>query len=131
MRYMLGTNVVSHLVRAHPSVSRRVASMPAGHLCISAVTEAELRYGLEKHRGAHRLQSLIYEFLASIPIMPWRHEEAIVYAQFRNSLERQGRSLAAHDALIAAHAKSLGLILVSNDQAFVNLVDMPFEDWTH
>lgn len=129
-RYMLDTNSVSHLLREHPALVRRVTATPMASLCLSAITEAELRYGLAKRPDAKRLHRAVGELLLRLDILPWDSDTAQAYGAMRASLERQGKALAPLDLLIAAHAVATGCTLISNDQAFTQLTDLALEDWT-
>lgn len=127
---MLDTNSVSHLLREHPALIRRVMAIPMVSLCLSAITEAELRYGLAKRPDAKRLHRAVGELLLRLDILPWDSDTAQAYGAMRASLERQGKALAPLDLLIAAHAIATGCTLVSSDQAFAHLTDLALADWT-
>lgn len=129
-RYMLDTNSVSHLLREHPVVVRRVVAAPMASLCLSVVTEAELRYGLTKRPEATRLHRVVGELLLRLDVLPWDGEVARTYGALRAGMERQGKVLAPLDLMIAAHAIATGCTLVSNDQAFAQVPDLAPEDWT-
>lgn len=130
IRYMLATNMVSSLVRKNPIAEERVREVPITSLCISAITEGELLFGLAKRPEAVRLHVAVKEFLRCVDVLPWDESVAGNYAQSRASLERQGKTLAPLDLLIASHAKSLGVVLVTNDRAFRLMGGLRVEDWT-
>jgi len=92
--------------------------------CISSITEAEIRYGLEKAPAARVLNVAIEAFLLKIRIFPWGSEEAFTYGELRARMEASGKTLGNLDMLIAAHAISLGAILVTNDRAFSRIRDL-------
>jgi tRNA(fMet)-specific endonuclease VapC len=129
-RYMLDTNTVSHLIKAHPAVTRRVVAAPMASLCISAITEGELLFGLAKRPDAKRLQLAVQEFLRRVDVLPWNSASATRYGTVRADLQRQGKILAPLDLLIAAHALSMDAILVTNDRAFGQVSGLHAEDWT-
>jgi tRNA(fMet)-specific endonuclease VapC len=129
-RYLLDTNMVSQLVRRHPHVVQRVAAVPMSSLCISALTEGELRFGLVRRPEAVNLHRLIGEFLRCVDVLPWDGAVALCYGLLRADLERQGRILGSIDLLIAAHAQTVRAVLVSNDQAFCQVEGLALEDWT-
>jgi tRNA(fMet)-specific endonuclease VapC len=129
-RYMLDTNTVSHLLKGHPAVARRVVAAPMAALCISAITEGELLFGLAKRPDAKRLHLAVREFLRRVDVLPWSSTAAEHYGIVRTRMERQGTTLAPLDSLIAAHALSIGAALVTNDRAFGQVTDLPLEDWT-
>lgn len=127
-RYMLDTNTVSHLIKAHPAVTRRVVAAPMASLCISAITEGELLFGLAKRPEAKRLHAAVRELLLRLDVLPWN--SAGHYGMARAEMEGQGRTLAPLDLLIAAHALSVGAVLVTNDRAFRQVAGLQLEDWT-
>lgn len=127
---MLDTNTVSHLLREHPAVVGRVVAAPMASLCISAITKGELLFGLAKRPDAKRLHLAVMEFLRRVDVLPWDSAVAERYGNVRADMERQGKTLAPLDSLIAAHALSVGAVLVTNDRAFAQLAELPVEDWT-
>ena len=128
--FMLDTNTVSHLLKEHPGVVRRVVAAPMASLCISAITEGELLFGLAKRPDAKRLHLAVREFLRRVDVLPWDNVVAEHYGTVRAGLERQGKLLAPLDLLIATHAISVDAILVTNDRAFGQITDLHIEDWT-
>lgn len=128
-RYMLDTNTVGILLREHPSVSRRVMHEPMATLCISAVTEGEMLFGVAKRPEAKRLQRAVAEFLLRVEALPWNSVAAECYGTMRADMERRGKIMAPLDLLIASHALSLGLVLVTNDASFAQMQGLDVEDW--
>jgi tRNA(fMet)-specific endonuclease VapC len=128
--YMLDTNMVSHLIKAHPGVVQRAVSVPMASLCISAITEGELLFGLGKRPDAKRLHLVVREFLRRVDVLPWDSVVAAHYGTVRADLERRGQILGPLDLLIATHAQCVGAVLVTNDRAFVQVVSLQLEDWT-
>jgi len=129
-RYMLDTNTVSHLIKAHPAVARRVVAAPMASLCVSAITEGELLFGLAKRPDAKQLHLAVRELLRRVDVLPWDSAIAEHYGTVRADMARQGKILAPLDLLIATHALSVGAVLVTNDRAFRQVVDLQVEDWT-
>lgn len=129
-RYMLDTNMVSHLIKEHPSVVRRVVAVPMASLCISAITEGELLFGLAKRPDAKRLHLVVRELLRCVDVLPWDSSITDHYGRVRANLEGLGKSLAPLDLLIATHALGVGAILVTNDRFFFHVPDLVVEDWT-
>lgn len=127
-RYMLDTNTVSYLLRGHPAVIRRVMAAPMTALCISAITEGELLFGLVKRPEARRLQTAVQEFLRRVDVLPWNSAIANFYGISRVNLEQQGKTLAPLDLLIASHALGTDAVLVSSDKAFSQLATLSLED---
>jgi tRNA(fMet)-specific endonuclease VapC len=129
-RYMLDTNTVSHLLKKHPAVARRVVAAPITALCISAITQGELLFGLAKRPGARALHDAVWEFLRRVDVLPWDATTAPVYGTVRAATQRKGRVLAPMDLLIGAHALTIDAILVTNDRVFGQLPGLSIEDWT-
>lgn len=129
-RYMLDTNTVSHLLKEHPSVARRVVAAPITSLCVSAITAGELLFGLAKRPDAKRLHIVVRELLRRVDVLPWDSAVAERYGTVRADMERQGRILSPLDLLIATHALGIDSILVTNDRAFGQVAGLHIEDWT-
>lgn len=129
-RYMLDTNTVSHLLRSHPAVAQRIVQVPMASLCISAVTQGELLFGLAKRPSAMALHLAVREFLRRVDILPWDSAVAENYGTVRARMAEVGKVLAPLDMLIAVHALNEGAVLVTNDQAFRQMTRLKVEDWT-
>jgi tRNA(fMet)-specific endonuclease VapC len=125
--YMLDTNTVSYIIRGKsPAPRAKLASLQHGEVaCISAITEAELQYGLARSPKATVIRSAVEAFFARIQVLPWGREEAQAYGALRAKQEAAGKTLGNFDMLIAAHAISAGAILVTNDKAFLHVTDLP------
>ncbi|OFZ69032.1 MAG: ABC transporter substrate-binding protein, partial [Betaproteobacteria bacterium RBG_16_58_11] len=126
----LDTNTISHLIKAHPAVARRVVDVPMTSLCISAITEGELLFGLAKRPDAKRLHLAVRELLRRVDVLPWDRVVAERYGSARAVMARHGKILAPLDLLIATHALSVDAVLVTNDQSFRLVDDLKVEDWT-
>ncbi len=118
--YLLDTNMVTYIVRGRSIAARRKLASLGEHevACISAITEAEMRYGIAKKPQAHVVQAAIEGFLARAKILPWGSAEAAAYGILRAQQEAAGKTLDALDMLIAAQAFSTGATVVTNDRAF-------------
>lgn len=128
-QYMLDTNTVSQLLRGNPAVVSKVQSVPMSALCISAITEAELKYGLAKRPQAHKLRALVEEFLKRVDTLSWDSQAAEVYGRIRAEAEAGGKTPGALDLLIAAHGISAEAVVVTSDQAFSYIRNIQLEDW--
>ena len=129
-RYLLDTNTVSHLIRQHAAVALRVVAAPMASLCISAITEGELLYGLARRPDATRLRAVVEQFLLRVDVLPWDRAAAKRYGTLRALMESKGQTLAPLDMQIAAHAQSAGAVLVTSDRAFKQITGLPLEDWS-
>lgn len=128
--YMLDTNMVSHVLKKHPKVLKNLTSKTIASVCISAITEGELQYGLAKRPDAKQLHAIVIEFLRCVDVLPWDSAIAERYGSVRATLEKEGKGLASLDLLIAAHALDTRSILITNDQAFKKVPGLKVEDWT-
>jgi tRNA(fMet)-specific endonuclease VapC len=131
VHYMLDTNIASYIIKGNaPAVYRKLNRIPISQLFISAVTEGELRYGVERLPGATKLQQIVEEFLRRVTILPWDSDAAKNYGHLRSDLERSGQPLDNLDLMIAAHALATGSILVTSDRAFTRVKKLKIENWT-
>jgi tRNA(fMet)-specific endonuclease VapC len=128
---MLDTNIVSHLIKGNSSVARRIVTAPITSLCISAITEGELLFGLAKRPEAKQLHRAVREFLRRVDVLPWDSSIAEQYGTTRAHMELRGTILAPLDLLIGIHALSVDATLVTNDQAFSRISGLRLEDWTN
>jgi len=128
--YMLDTNIVSQIVRAHPRVLHRVRQTPMHRLCISAITGGELMFGLARKPDAVTLHTVIAEFLHRVDVWPWDSAVMQRYGRLRALLQQAGTTLGPLDMLIAAHALQTQCVLVTNDAAFARIDGLAVEDWT-
>ncbi len=127
---MLDTNTVSHLIRGHAAVARRVVRVPMASLCISAIAKGELLFGLAKRAGATRLHAAVTAIPRGVDILAWNSDAADRYGPVRADLERRGRELWPLDLLIAAHAVSAGAVLVTSDGTYAQVANLTLDDWT-
>ncbi len=116
MRYMLDTNICSYVLRSRPaSVKERFDEAGPDALGISTIVLAELLYGAARHASGAAIRREIRDFVSRLNVLPWNEAAAEHYGDLRAELERRGRPLGAMDLMIAAHARSRGATLVSND----------------
>ncbi len=130
MRYMLDTNICIYLIKRHPpQVFARLEALRLGEVAMSVVTYAELRAGLEMKSLQRAQDEQVLRLLTTkIPVIPFDSEAAVSYGKLRAAvLERKRDAL---DRMIASHALSLGLILVTNNEAdFVVYPGLQVENW--
>ncbi len=129
IRYLLDTNVISALVKDHPNVTQKIIAAPINSLCISAITEGEICFGLAMRPDAKKLHRLVREILLHVDVMPWNHDVSQQYGNLRAELTRTGKQPGPIDILIAAHAMQLGAVLVTSDRAYKYVPNLEIEDW--
>ena len=130
-RFLLDTNIASFLVEGgNSALLRRVRAVPPSHLVISSVTEAEMRFGMERLPPEAKLRVTVPKFLESIESAPWDTLCAREYGSLAAAQQKSGQPLSFADTMIAAHALALGLTLVTNDKAFTRIELLRVDDWT-
>ena len=131
MKYMLDANIVAYAKNNRPEVVMdRLRNYNPDELCISAITLAELEFGVFNSSNPDRNQLALTLFLAGIEIVPFDDDAAVEYGKIRSDLKRRGTPIGANDLLIAAHAKSRDLVLVTNNtREFERVEGLQLEDW--
>jgi tRNA(fMet)-specific endonuclease VapC len=127
---MLDTNIVIYVIKRRPPELLEVFNRHAGHMCISAITDAELIHGVEKsERREHNLRQ-VEDFTSRLDMLDYSPKAAGHYGDIRADLERKGTPIGVNDLHIAAHARSEGLILVSNNlREFERVTGLRTENW--
>jgi tRNA(fMet)-specific endonuclease VapC len=130
LRYLLDTNILSDLLRnPNGRVARRLAVVGEPTVCTSIVVACELRYGAAR-KGSPQLSARVESLLGSLEILPLVQPSDGNYAEIRLHLERMGTPIGPNDLLIAAHARGLDLILVTdNVDEFARIPHLPIENW--
>lgn len=130
---MLDTNIVAFAKNNRPEiVLERMRRFDPGDLCVSVITLAELEYGVFNSSNHERNQLALTLFLANIDVVPFDGSAAVEYGRMRADLRRKGTPIGANDLMIAAHAKSLGMRLVtSNTREFSRVEGLAIEDWAN
>ena len=131
MRYMLDTNIVAYAKNNRPEVVYECMSrFDTKDLCVSAITLAGLEYGVFNSSNPERNKLALTLFLANIEVVPFDDDAAVEYGRIRADLKRKGTPIGANDLMIAAHAKSLGMTLVTNNtKEFERVEGLMLEDW--
>ena len=131
-RYMLDTDTCSYIMkRSNPAVLNRLQQVPVSDVCISVITKSELLYGVEISPRRHQDEIALDAFLAHVDVLDFPDEAATHYANVRANLKSQGALIGANDLFIAAHARSLGLTLVTNNTGeFERVPNLMIENWT-
>ena len=131
VRYLLDTNIASYVIKGNvPRVRERLVKVPMSEVGISVITEAELRFGVEKKPEAARLSVAVEEFLLRVEILAWDSDAAESYARLRADMERIGEPMGNLDMMIAAHALAAQAVLVTHDRVFHRVKQLKIEDWT-
>ena len=132
IKYMLDTNICIFAIKHKPeSLVHRIEQCIPGELCISSITFAELLHGVEKSRAVERNRLALLLFLSKIAILDFDSEAADEYGKLRADLERKGTPIGPMDMLIAGHAKSEQLIVVTNNtREFKRISGLEIQDWT-
>ncbi len=118
--YLLDTNTAGYIVsgRSHSARAWLRESLAGSVVAVSAITEAEIVYGLELKPEAGRLRAAVEKLFETIEVRAWDSAAARAYGRLRARLKAAGTPLEELDLLIAAHALALGALLVSHDRAF-------------
>ncbi len=133
MKYLLDTNICIYIINEKPDkVLRKFEQYPVFDFGISSITHAELQYGIEKSKNKKTNQDALDEFLLPLTILPFHGKKLVTcYGEIRASLESKGRTIGPLDMLIAAHALSLDLTIISNNtKEFSRIPKLKSENWT-
>ncbi len=128
-RYMLDGDTVSYALRGEGHVAARLLGRQPSELCISSITLAELRFGAEGTRS-QKLRRAIRRFVKDVAVVPFDAAAADRFGVVAAVLCRRGEPIGAFDTLLAAHALSLGLTVVTNNtKRFGRVPGLAVEDW--
>lgn len=132
-KYLLDTNICIYIIKQKPQlVINRFNEMEKSQITISSITVAELEYGVKKSSLPDKNQKALTDFLQPFAILTFDRAAAVQYGVIRSDLERKGTSIGSLDNLIAAHAMSLNLTLVTNNEKEFNRVEgLLLENWTN
>lgn len=132
MKYMLDTNICIYVIKYKPEATvRNFLSHNPDDICVSSITYAELTHGVEKSQAVEKNRVALSMFLSAITVLDFDSSAAEAYGELRAELERKGTPIGPMDMLIAGHAKSKSLILVTNNtREFERVSDMTIEDWS-
>jgi tRNA(fMet)-specific endonuclease VapC len=116
MLHMLDTDIASYIIKKRSStIEARLSTIAPSMVCISAMTRAELMYGLKRLPPNHRLNLPVRQFLKIVKVLAWDAEAADWYADIRHQLTTTGQPIGEMDMMIAAHSLSAGAALVTNN----------------
>jgi tRNA(fMet)-specific endonuclease VapC len=130
-RYMLDTDTCSYIMRrSHAALLKRLAKVPVEDVCISVITKSELLFGVEVSPKRRQDEAAVEAFLRHVEVLDFPDEAAVHYAKIRADLKMRGTMIGANDLLIAAHARSLGLTLITNNtREFGRVRNLAIDNW--
>ena len=130
---MLDTDMASYVIKGRsPEVAARLAEIPPSMVYVSAMTRAELMYGLKRLPEGHRLQLGVRQFLRLVRVLAWDSDAADYYTEIRHQLVMSGQPIGELDMMIAAHSLAVGALLVTNNTRYYERIDAPLTlvNWT-
>lgn len=132
MKYLIDLNICIYIMNHRPlDVINKFKKVELGEIGISAITISELQYGVAKSQHRKNNQVRLNEFTAPLEILPYDNTAAKTYGDIRSDLEKIGQTIGPLDLLIAAHAVSQNLTLVTNNEKeFVRIKNLRVENWT-
>ena len=124
--HLLDTDTASFVIKGRsPEVEAKLAAIPPDRVCVSAVTRAELMYGLKRLPPSHRLHVGVRQFFKIVRVLAWNADAADWYADIRHQLTTTGQPIGELDMMIAAHALAIGAVLVTNNRRHFERVAAP------
>jgi tRNA(fMet)-specific endonuclease VapC len=130
LKYLLDTNIVIYVINRRPIEILGTFNANASRMAISAITLAELMHGVEKSSQPETNFAVVEDFCSRLEVLPYTAKAAHHYGAIRATLERLGQPIGVNDLHIAAHARSEGLILVSNNLGeFSRVPALQVENW--
>ena len=131
-RYMLDTDTCTHIMkRSSQALLNRLQTVPVMEVCMSVITKSELLHGVEVSPRRAQDATALKAFLPHVEVLDLPDEAATHYAQIRADLKTRGEMIGANDLFIAAHARSLEVILVTNNTAqFGRVTGLALENWS-
>ena len=129
--YMLGTDIASYIMNSKsPALLQKLQTVPTSAVCISAITKSEIMYGVEISPRQQEDRAALEFFLRHIEVLDYPAAAAADYGNIRAALKSRGALIGPNDTLIAAHARSLGLTLVTNNtREFGRVPRLKIENW--
>lgn len=128
--YLLDTNIVIYVIKRRPLEVLGVFNSNATRMAISVITLAELMHGAEKSSKPAENLAVVEDFCSRLSVLPYTEKAAQHYGQIRTALEKKGEPIGVNDLHIAAHARSEGLILVTNNEKeFAKVPSLQIENW--
>lgn len=130
LKYLLDTNIVIYVIKRRPLEVMGVFNENTGCMAISAITLSELYHGAEKSAKVAQNRAVVEEFASMLEVLPYSAKASHHYGAIRAELEKAGRPIGVNDLHIAAHARSEGLTLVTNNGGeFERVPGLLLENW--
>lgn len=130
LRYLLDTNIVIYVLKRRPIEVLSTFNANASRMAISSITLAELMHGAEKSSRVSENLAAIEDFCSRLAVLPYGAKAAQHYGAIRAALEKMGQPIGVNDLHIAGHARSEGLVLVTNNLSeFVRVPALEVENW--
>ena len=130
LKYMLDTNICIYTIKNRPQAVREMFNQYSDLMCISSVTLMELIYGAEKSSLPSKSLAVVGGFTARLEVLSYGSDAAIHTGQVRAELANAGTPVGPYDSMIAAHARSLGMILVTNNtREMIRVPGLRLENW--
>ncbi len=131
MKYLLDTDICVFIIRKRsPSILKRIEMTPPGQIAISAVTLAELQYGVFKSSNPEKNAMALAKFISPLHVLPFTEKDTLTYGMIRGELEKSGVPIGPLDLFIAAHAISNSLVLATGNKKELSRVNaLRIEDW--
>ena len=130
LKFMLDTNIVIYVIKRRPIEVLATFNKHVRQMCISSITLAELLHGVEKSTQPEHNLRQVEDFVSRLDVLEYTSKAAAHYGDIRANLEKQGKSIGVNDLHIAGHARSEGLILVTNNiKEFERVEALRFENW--
>lgn len=129
---MQDTDTCSYIMkRSNDAVLNRLKKVPVREVGISVITKSELLFGVEVSPRRQQDEAALGAFLRYVGVLDFPDEASLHYAKIRAGLKMRGAMIGANDLFIAAHARSLGLTLVTNNtREFGRIPNLTIENWT-
>lgn len=129
--FMLDTNICIYIIKKRPeSILKRFKKYRNQNVYISVITWAELQYGVERSSSKKFNQKIINDFISHLFVVPWDKESAVQYGKLRNALNEKGTPVGNMDLMIASHALSQDITLVTNNvKEFKRVPNLKYENW--
>ena len=130
LKFLLDTNIVIYVIKRRPMEALERFNLHAGQMCISAISHAELIYGVEKSSMPERNFRVLEDFCSRLTVLDYGQKAAAHYGEIRAALERRGTPIGVNDLHIAGQARSEGFTLVTNNtKEFERVEGLRLENW--